>query len=302
MKNLRCSCSFSISQTFKQRRSLFKMMKLICLSILVVLLSSQSVKCEENKVENSAVKASIPMQIYRCIQRFNLLRCLKYFVLLRLESRDYPFSDKGVNSTMDFLANIFKSEKNLPSHIPERITQLDDDELDSRLTMGFQKFFHDRPIKLHFIPNMLVKIVPSNSNDLEVSLKRITAAGSSGRAVKDTKGEENDYFEDETDNKDVKLEDDKENDSSGDVKKDEAEKSNRRKTSLLHVGVPLLLTPYMVFAGFLPMLIPVLKLATIFTTIVNVTAFIASVMYLARQHAFEKEMQQTIYFNPGYKE
>lgn len=274
------------------------MMKLICLSILLVL--SQSVKCEEGKGENSAIKASIPMQIYRCIQRFNLLRCLKYFVLLRLESRDYSLSSQGVNSTMDFLANIFKSEKSLPSNIPERISQLNDDELDSRLTIGFQKFFQDRPIKLHFIPNMLVKVVPSNSNDLEISLKRITAA--SGRAVKDTKGEEDDYFEDESDNKDEKLENDKENESNGDEKKDEVEKSNRKKASLLHVGVPLLLAPYMVFAGFLPMLIPIFKLATIFTTIVNVTALIASVMYLARQHAFEKEMQQTIYFNPGYKE
>jgi hypothetical protein len=25
-------------------------------------------------------------------------------------------------------------------------------------------------------------------------------------------------------------------------------------------------------------------------------------LYLARQHAVEKEMQQTVYFNPGYKE
>lgn len=267
------------------------MIKFICLSILIFLLSSNAVKCEGG--EDSSSKASIPVQIYRCIQRFNLLRCLKFFVLLRLESRDYPFNNQNVNSTMEFLGNIFKSEKNLPNHIPDTITRLDDDELDNRLTTEFQKFFQDRPIKLHFIPNMLVKIVPSHTNDLEISLKRI----SEGRAIKDNKVSEEDYFDDEKEQKDKQKDP-----FEGDEKKDDLEKSDRRKGSYLSVGLPLLLTPYMVFAGFLPMLIPVLKFATVFTTIINVTALVASIMYLARQQALEKEMQNTIYFNPGYKE
>jgi hypothetical protein len=204
---------------------------------------------------------------------------------------------------MSFLGNIL-NEKTLPNHIPDSITRLSDEELNDRLTNEFQKFFHDRPIKLHFIPNMLVKVVPSRSNDLEISLKRIGNV-MTGRAVKenvkDTKGEDDDYSdEDNNDLKDEKV--DKEKEPTGDTKKDELEKSTRKKSAYLHIGAPLILTPFMVFAGFLPMLIPVLKLATIFTTVVNVTALVASVMYLARQAALEKELQQTVYFNPGYKE
>jgi hypothetical protein len=204
---------------------------------------------------------------------------------------------------MDFLGSILKSEKNLPSHIPDSITRLDDDELDDRLTEKIQKFYKDRPIKLHFIPNMLVKVIPSRGNDLEFSFKRIRA--SSGRAIKDNKVEEDSYYDDEDDS-DVKdkVESEKEKDKDNeDLKKDELEKSgNRKKGSYLQVGVPLLLTPYMVFVSFLPILIPVLKFATIFTTVVNFTALVASIFYLARQHALDREMQQTIYFNPGYKE
>lgn len=270
-------------------------MKCISLIIFFVLLSQ--VMCKDEPA-----KGSIPSQIYRCIQRHNLLRCLKFFVLMRVESRDYSFNG---NSTMDFLGSILKSENNLPSHIPDAIVRLSDDELDDRLQEGIQKFYKDRPIRLHFIPNMLVKVIPVRGNDLEISLKRIEG---SGRKVKDTKVEENSSYyddDDESDGKDEKVdaEKDKDKDTKGDMKKDDLEKSGlRRKTSFLQVGVPLVLAPYMVFASFLPMIIPVLKLATAFTTIVNLTALVASIFYLARQHALDREMQQTIYFNPGYKE
>lgn len=272
-------------------------MKCINLAIFVIFFSQ--VLCEHHKDES--IKGSIPTQIYRCIARHNLLRCLKFFVLLRLESREYSFDG---NSTMDFLGSILKSEKSLPSQIPDYITRLDDEELDERLTEGIQKFYKDRPITLHFIPNMLVKVIPARGNDLEISLKRIE----SSRAIKDNKVEEDSFYDydEDSDVKDEKIEGEKEKDKNkdkGDMKKDELEKSgNRKKSSYLHVGVPLLLTPYMVFVSFLPILIPVLKFATAFTTVVNFTALIASIFYLARQHALDREMQSTIYFNPGYKE
>lgn len=271
-----------------------------CISLVVLFVLVAQVICEQRKDES--IKGSIPTQIYRCMQRHNLLRCLKFFVLLRIESRDYSFNS---NSTMDFLGSILKSEKNLPSHIPDVITRLSDEELDDRLTEGIQKFYKDRPIQLHFIPNMLVKVVPTRGNDLEFSLKRIDG---SGRDIKEsTKVEEDSYYDDsdESDVKDDKVDKEKDKDEvpAGDMKKDELEKSGvRRKASYLQVGVPLLLTPYMVFVAFLPMIIPVLKFATVFTTIVNLTALVASIFYLARQHALDREMQQTIYFNPGYKE
>lgn len=271
----------------------------------IILICTPLTKCEQNKDGMVAyIKGSLPNQIYRCIQRFNILRCLKYFVLLRLEARDYSFAP--TNSTSEFLESILRSENNLPREIPENITQLSDDDLNDRLTEGFQRFFKNRPIKLHFIPNILVKVVPNRGNDLEVSLKKIVNGSFSGRKLDNASKAEDvdsDYYDDE----DVKEEKDEtaNKDEKGDMKKDEKEKGTgmRKKHGYyIQLGVPLLLTPYMVFAGFLPMLIPVLKLATAFTTIVNVAALIGSIVYLARQHALEREMQQTVYFNPGYKE
>jgi hypothetical protein len=289
------------------------------LGLLLFVLAASSAHCEQHKDGMVAyVKGSVPNQIYRCIQRFNVLRCLKYFVLLRLEARDITLAPNN-STTNEFLGNILKNVASLPSEIPEHLAELNDEQLNERLTRGFQKFFHDRPIKLHFIPNMLVQVIPSRSNDLEINLKR-TAATATGRQLeKDVKDEEN---QEDDDDEDYEYEDDtKEADSSSetvnkdsvlptDDKKDEEMKGDNMKQSgmrkkrgyYLQLGLPLILAPYMVFAGFLPMLIPVLKLATAFTAIVNVTALIASIMYLARQQALEKEMQQTVYFNPGYKE
>lgn len=279
-------------------------MKCFIVLVSLLLIYTPISKCEQNKDGMVAyVKASLPTQIYRCIQKFNILRCLKFFVLLRLESRDYKFEPS--NSTNEFLENILRSEQNLPKEIPEHIAQMSDDDLNDRLTEGFQKFFKNRPIKLHFIPNVMVKVVPSRSNDLEVSLKRIAAGHVSGRKLEEGASKAEDVDSDDYDEYDTKDEKDEtvDKDEKGDMKQDEKGTGMRKKQSYyLHLGLPLLLTPYMVFAGFLPMLIPVLKLATAFTTIVNVAALIGSIMYLARQHALEREMQQTVYFNPGYKE
>lgn len=258
---------------------------LLCTVVVMCLLVAPSTS-EESKVKDSTiayVKASLPNQIFRCIQKSNLMRCLKYFVLLRLEARDYhiPETEK---STSEFLGSILKSEQSLPKEIPESLMELEDEELNRRLTNGFQKFFKHRPIMLRFIPNMLVKIVPSKSNDLEFSIKKFKHHDFLARASKDSD-------EDEDEKEEAKVET---------VPADKG--AVRRKGQYLQFGVPLVLAPAMVFAGFLPMLIPVLKLATAFTTIVNTTALVAAVLYLARQHSVEKEMQQTVYFNPGYKE
>lgn len=243
---------------------------------------------EESKYKDSTiayVKASLPNQIFRCIQKFNLMRCLKYFVLLRLEARDYhiPETEK---TTSEFLGSILKSEQSLPKEIPESLLSLEDEELNERLTDGFQRFFKHRPIMLRFIPNMLVKIFPSKGNDLEFSIKKYQQKDFSARAKEDSDEEEDEKQEIESTKEEL----------AGD------KTAVRKKGQYLQLGVPLMLAPAMVFAGFLPMLIPVLKLATAFTTVVNTTALVAAILYLARQHSIEKEMQQTVYFNPGYKE
>lgn len=262
-------------------------------AVFVICLQVAPSRSEERNEKDSTiayVKASLPNQIFRCIQKLNLMRCLKYFVLLRLEARDYhiPETEK---STSEFLGSILKSEQNLPKEIPESLMSLEDDELNKRLTNGFQKFFKQRPIMLRFIPNMLVKIIPSKSNDLEFSIKKFKHNDFSARATKETAPKDSDEEEDEK--QEVQ-------DSKDDAVADKG--AMRKKGQYLQLGVPLMLAPAMVFAGFLPMLIPVLKLATAFTTVVNTTALVAAVLYLARQHSIEKEMQQTVYFNPGYKE
>jgi len=271
-----------------------KSFALISLALLLLVSVTPS-KCEESDSTVAYVKASLPNQIFRCMKNFNLLRCLKYFVLLRLEARDYHIPETS-NMTSDFLENILKSEKNLPHEIPQSLLSLDESELNERLTEGFQKFFKNRPIMLRFIPNMLVKVVPSQSSDLEFSLKKFEAADFSGRKKTDTKDDDEDEEEEEEEEADDKV-------ATADAADDEATKAGgirKKGGQYLQFGIPLVLTPFMVFASFLPMLIPVLKIATAFTTVINVVALVASVLYLARQHAIEREMQQTVYFNPGY--
>lgn len=68
----------------------------------------------------------------------------------------------------------------------------------------------------------------------------------------------------------------------------------------LQIALPFAVLPFILFSSFLPFLIPVLKLGTIFATMVNNSALLASLMFLIRQIALENEQKQTIYFNPGY--
>lgn len=265
--------------------------------IFVTLLVAPSMSEHNKPVKESTIayfKGSLPNQIFRCVQKFNLLRCLKYLVLLRLESREYSITDSS-NFTADFIENILHSETNLPAEIPDHLLKLDETELNDRLTDGFQKFFKNRAITLHFIPNMLVKVVPSKSNSLEFSLKKFKKNRhyEAGRAAVTIDSEESDE-----NSKDIESDDEIKD---GDLKDD---KGLRRKGygQYLQMGIPLILAPGLVFAGILPMLLPVLKMATLFTSVINHSALIAGIMYLARQHAVEKEMQQMVYFNPGYKE
>lgn len=270
---------------------------LLCLSVAVLLLVAPSVS-EESKEKDSTVayvKASLPDQIFRCIQKFNLLRCLKFFVLLRLEARDYQIPETE-KSTSEFLGNILKSEQNLPNEIPDNLMDLGETELNQRLTVGFQRFFKHRPIMLRFIPNMLVKIVPSKSSDLEFSLKKFEKSDFASRSTKENKDKEKESDEEKDSEEEEK--DDAESTKDGEA----SDKGVRRKSQYLQVGIPLLIAPAMIFAGFLPMLIPVLKLATAFTFVVNTAALIAAVLYIARQQAQLQEMNQPVYFNPGYKE
>lgn len=63
------------------------------------------------------------------------------------------------------------------------------------------------------------------------------------------------------------------------------------------MGVPALALPAIMFGTVIPFVLPALKLATIFSGLINNTALVAAIMYLARNTAIEEESKQKVYFN-----
>lgn len=119
------------------------------------------------------VKTSIPIRIFQCMQRLNILKCMKIFILQRMERTTINTG----NVTADFLDQILSngphnSEASNDDILDKYYLQMSDPELNDRLQKSFQRFFHDREIKLHFIPGMVVKVVPNAENAINLSLKR----------------------------------------------------------------------------------------------------------------------------------
>lgn len=122
------------------------------------------------------VKTSIPIRIFQCMQRLNILKCMKIFILQRMERT--PTLKSG-NITADFLdqilANNQLNNERDPAHddiLDKYYLQMPENEINERLLKSFQRFFHDREIKLHFVPGMVVKVVPNEENSINLSLKR----------------------------------------------------------------------------------------------------------------------------------
>lgn len=123
------------------------------------------------------VKTSIPIRIFKCMQRLNILKCMKIFILQRME-RTPHYVNSG-NLTVDFLDQLLSispsNEGNDSVHddtIDTFYLQMTEVELNERLLKSFQRFFHNREIKLHFIPGMVVKVVPNDMNAINLTLKR----------------------------------------------------------------------------------------------------------------------------------
>lgn len=120
------------------------------------------------------VKTSIPIRIFQCMQRLNILKCMKIFILQRMERTTINTG----NVTADFLDQILSNGPNgdgdasYDDILDKYYLQMSDPELNDRLQKSFQRFFHDREIKLHFIPGMVVKVVPNAENAINLSLKR----------------------------------------------------------------------------------------------------------------------------------
>lgn len=143
--------------------------------------SNNNNNSDNNRQRNmlAYVKTSIPIRIFQCMQRLNILKCMKIFILQRMERT----SINTGNITVDFLDQILSNNPNVNggSSVGDAIhddildkyyLQMSEIELNDRLQKSFQRFFHDREIKLHFIPGMVVKVVPNAENAINLSLKR----------------------------------------------------------------------------------------------------------------------------------
>lgn len=116
-------------------------------------------------------KASIPVKLFRCITRLNIMRCLQVFMLQRMERT--PMVNSG-NLTADFLDRILSSEDTDEQHNlwDSELASLSDVRLNARLQNAFQAFFSNREIKLYFIPGLVVKVVPTVENYLNFTVKK----------------------------------------------------------------------------------------------------------------------------------
>lgn len=142
--------------------------------------ASSSKSHSKSKDMLAYVKTSIPIRIFKCMQRLNLLKCMKIFILQRMERT--PIYRNSGNITADFLDQILTNGQNTSNGnndgtLSEEILdkyylQMTEVEINERLLKSFQRFFHDREIKLHFIPGMVVTVVPNEENAINLSLKR----------------------------------------------------------------------------------------------------------------------------------
>lgn len=239
------------------------------IAVYFLVLITSGLTLSHKDIAVSKVRNSLPEQILGCMQKFNLLRCLKYFLLLRLESQKMTFATDQFTAN-NFFEMILQSSEVISDDFPKKYHKLDEEQLNSILTEKIQKFFKNQPITLKFIPNMPVKIVPINtkSGEIEFSIKRERDANFLSRKIKNSDEDSSE-----------------ENDSAVNDKKDDGpsdKQAMRRKGNFLQVGIPLLLTPIMIFFGILPFLIPVLKLATAVTSVINLAALVGSIMFLGK--------------------
>lgn len=78
-----------------------------------------------------------------------------------------------------------------------------------------------------------------------------------------------------------------------------SKKGSTYKEAVIQLAVPAMIMPVVLMGTFLPFVLPVLKMATIMSTIVNNSAFIAALIYAARTHANSQAEQPISYSHPG---
>lgn len=228
---------------------------------------------EDPPVPEMSYEKSLPLRALNCMAKVSILDCSKLYLLQNMESLNYQFATSG-NLTYDVQQILLPSYKRPDNKLFEdRLLQLNSTEVDRRINQGLTLLFNERQVDIKFLPGFGLQITPSNSDTLEFSIKNeFTAAAEEGRG----------------------------RDRGKDRDRNKNKGTRKVMKHLMRLGVPAVLLPSMLLAGVLPMMLPVLKFATVFTSFVNHAALAAAVMYLAKQHAQEQEEKQTVYFNAGY--
>uniref|UniRef100_A0A1I8NGP6 Uncharacterized protein n=1 Tax=Musca domestica TaxID=7370 RepID=A0A1I8NGP6_MUSDO len=252
-------------------------------------------------------RSSIPMRIYECLRDFSTLRCTKLFVLQKLEERK-NWSNTG-NLTKDFLNQFFGEEDKMASLISEKFRKLSDKELNKKLVLSLQRFFKNRDIKLQFLPGLMVKVIPSKDNKLKLSFKKKNKQKYDARAqdtsilagsLKDHNMLDSSLDSSLEGHGNLSLEDE---DGDGKSKHKSPKKKIKKdktsyKTTILQMAVPVMMMPAILMGTFLPFILPVLKMATLTTMIMNNTAFMAALIYAARTHV-DAQQEQPINYSYG---
>ncbi|XP_050070890.1 uncharacterized protein LOC126558854 [Anopheles maculipalpis] len=248
-------------------------------AVLLVLLGTvlaPPVRCETRKQFHSRYSSSlstsrsssapylktVPLRLLSCLEHVSLIDCGKLYLLQNMESRAYRFANTG-NITHDVQQVLLPSYRSADNKLfSDQLLALNASVVNDRLARGLRLLFNERIIDLQLVPGVAVRLTPSDTNLLEFSVRKGIVAVEPEVAGRD--------------------------------------KAKKGIRTVLQLSVPLVLLPSMLLAGVLPMILPVLKFATIFSSIVNHAALAASIMYLAKQHAAEQESKQTVYFNAGY--
>ncbi|XP_034484967.1 uncharacterized protein LOC117789902 [Drosophila innubila] len=264
---------------------------------------------------------SIPMRIYECLSDFSMLRCTKLFVLQKLEERK-QLPQTG-NLTKDFMDQFFGEETQLGSLIGERYQRMSEKELNQRLVQNFQRFFKHRDIKLHFLPGMLVKIVPSKENKLKFTLKKAIKSRMGRARRRDTEEMQLNLMNipsmtgavGGTSASVETYEPEAEGDSKqqglgaglhggegggGGGLLNKRKKKQSYKTTMLQVAVPILVLPIILLGSILPFVLPTLKMATILSLFMNNGAFLAAMLYAYASASASSAANQPQHINYGY--
>ncbi|EDW84044.1 uncharacterized protein Dwil_GK13360 [Drosophila willistoni] len=264
-------------------------------------------------------RASIPMRVYECLRDTSMLRCTKLYVLQKMEERKHM--PHTANLTKDFLDQFFGEETQLGSLVSDKYQKMSEKELNLRLVQNFQRFFKHRDLKLHILPGMLLKVIPSKENKLKFTLKK-NIKSRMGRArrresddlqlslinlppmggVGGSSGSVETYEpEAEGDSKQQGLAggsgvgDGGVAGGSGGLLGKRKHKKNSYKVTMLQMAVPILVLPVILLGSLLPFILPALKMATILSLLMNNGAFMAALLYAARTQANNQDEQHISY-------